>query len=82
MRLRWIWLEGLRLRLGASLGSGLRLSRLGLERLSFERLSETIGLLTNCVDGEILIIGKILQSLINFRSRSLIDEAINVLRRI
>ena len=42
---------------------------------------KTVGLLTDGVDGEILIVGKILESLINFWVKILINKAINVLRR-
>ena len=45
------------------------------------RVRETVGLLTDGVDGEILIVGKILESLINFWVKILINKAINVLRR-
>ena len=42
---------------------------------------EAVGLLTDGVDGKILIVGKILESLINFWVKILINKAINVLRR-
>ena len=41
---------------------------------------EAVGLLTDGVDGKILIVGKILESLINFWVKILINKAINVLR--
>ena len=42
---------------------------------------EAVGLLTDGVDGKVLIVGKILESLINFWVKILINKAINVLRR-
>ena len=72
------------------LGKGLRLLRvsidLRLRRWSYlgclsclSCLSETISLFANSVDGEILIVSKILKSLINLRGGSLVNKTINVL---
>ena len=49
--------------------------------MSWCSVREAVGLLTDGVDGKILIVGKILESLINFWVKILINKAINVLRR-